>query len=83
MNGDLYQQECLTRVLEFIDENYASRNDVIFWPDLAPCHYSKKNQEWMTENNLTFVPKEHNPPSAPQIRPIEAFWGILQWQLVN
>ena len=37
-----------------------------FWPDLAPCHYSNENQEWMKENSLTFVPKLHNSPSAPQ-----------------
>ena len=32
----------------------------------------------MKENSLTFIPKLHNPPSAPQFRPIEAFWLILK-----
>ena len=32
----------------------------------------------MNENGLTFVPKDMNPPSAPQIRPIEQFWGCLK-----
>ena len=35
----------------------------------------------MKEKNLTFVPKLHNPPSAPQIRPIEAFWSILKQKI--
>ena len=30
------------------------------------------------KNSLTFIPKLHNPPSAPQFRPIEAFWLILK-----
>ena len=37
----------------------------------------------MTENDLTFVPKAHNPPSAPQIRPIEAFWGIFKQRVYS
>ena len=37
----------------------------------------------MKENNLTFVPKLHNPPSAPQIRPIEAFWLILRQKVYS
>ena len=44
-----------------------SRDDVIFWPDLALCHYAKKTQEFLTENGLFFVPQDHNPPNAPQI----------------
>ena len=37
----------------------------------------------MKENSLTFVPKLHNPPSAPQIRPIEAFWSILKQKVYS
>ena len=54
-----------------------------FWPDLAPCHYSNENQEWLKENTLTFVPKLHNPPSVLQIRPIEAFWSILKQKVYS
>ena len=53
-----------------------------FWPDLAPCHYSNENQEWMKES-LTFVPKLHNPSKALQIRPIEAFWSILKQKVYS
>ena len=42
-----------------------------------------KNQEWMKENSLTFIPKLHNPPSASQFRPIEAFWLILKQKVFS
>ena len=32
----------------------------------------------MTENGVQYVPKDQNPPSCPQIRPIENFFGILK-----
>ena len=35
----------------------------------------------MKKNGLTFVPKLSNPPNAPQIRPIEAFWAILKMKV--
>ena len=78
MNNEIYREKCLTEVLKFIDKHYASRDDAIFWPDLATCHYHKKNLEWMNENGLHFVPKEENPPNAPQIRPIEKYWALLK-----
>ena len=37
----------------------------------------------MKENSLTFIPKLHNPPSAPQFRPIEAFWLILKQKVFS
>ena len=56
----------------------------------ATCHYSNENQEWLHENGITNVPKDQNPPSSPQIRPIEQFWDILKqrvyaknWQAKN
>ena len=51
---------------------------VIFWPDLATCHYLHSSQAWMHQNGLKFVPKDQNPPAAPQIRPIEQFWSTLK-----
>ena len=37
----------------------------------------------MKENSLTFVLKLHNPPIAPQIRPIKAFWSILKQKVYS
>ena len=78
MNAELYRKKCLSKVLEFVDTHYESRNQVIFWPDLATCHYAKVNQAWMKEQDLYFIPKEDNPPACPQIRPIEQFWSMLK-----
>ena len=36
---------------------------------------------FLTQNDIYFVPRDHNPPNSPQIRPIENFFGILK-QLV-
>ena len=78
MNAELYQKKCLTKVIEFVDTHNESRNEVIFWPDLATCHYANVNQDWMREQDLYFIAKEDNPPATPQIRPIEQFWSMLK-----
>ena len=78
MDNEIYRTQCLTKVLRFVETHYESIDDVVFWPDLATCHYHKKNLAWMNEKGLKFVPKEENPPNAPQIRPIEKYWGILK-----
>ena len=41
----------------------------------------QKTQDFLTQNDTYFVPRDHNPPNSPQIRPIENFFGILK-QLV-
>lgn len=41
MNSDVYLNECIKkRLLPFIDQHH-SRDKVVFWPDLAPIHYTK------------------------------------------
>lgn len=76
INQDVYRKECLEKkLLPFINK-YHGNGNYIFWPDLATCHYSKANIQWMTEN-INFVPKNLNPPNVPQARPIEDFWGYL------
>ena len=79
MDQETYRKQCLEkRLFKFIDENYDSRSEILFWPDLASCHYATKTQEFLTEIDINFVPRDHNPPNAPQIRPIENFFGILK-----
>ena len=36
---------------------------------------------FLQENGIAYVKKEENPPSAPQIRPIENYWGILKMKV--
>lgn len=56
------------RILPFIRQH---KTNVMFWPDLASCHYSKEVLEWYAANNVNFVAKEINPPNCPEFRPIE------------
>ena len=76
IDGDRYIKECLTRLAKFIKE-YHGDDNVIFWPDLASSHYSKKAIDWLQTNKIDFVPKETNPPNVPKARPIEDLWAIL------
>lgn len=41
VNSDVYINECLSKLNRFIESNHA-RDEIIFWPDLASCHYAKK-----------------------------------------
>ena len=50
------------RVLSFIHKH---RGIVIFWPDLASCHYSKVVLEWYAANKIDFVSKLTSPLNCP------------------
>lgn len=79
MNAKIYINECLQkRLLPMIRQH---DKPVVFWPDLASCHYSRDTLQWYQSNNVTFVPKEMNPPNCPDIRPIETFWALAKAKL--
>lgn len=79
MNSKVYIEECLKkRILPFIRQH---KTNVMFWPDLASCHYSKEVLEWYAANNVNFVAKEINPPNCPEFRPIEQYWAIVKRKL--
>lgn len=89
LNADLYIQRCLTKLLHFLNTHHVNDN-IMFWPDLASCHYAGVTRQWLNENNIDFVPKLDNPPNVPQARPIEEFWSILSrkvydkgWEATN
>jgi len=76
INSEIYIKECLQkRLLPFIK---AHRGPTIFWPDLAPAHYSGLTKEWYNQNQVQVVPKEWNPPNVPELRPIERFWALAK-----
>lgn len=79
MRTENYIEECLKkRLLPFI----ALHNcPVVFWPDLASCHYSKDTVKFYQDNNINFVKVDHNPPNCPQLRPIEIFWALVKRKL--
>lgn len=76
LNSESYIRNCLTKLINFIHQNHA-QDDIMFWPDLASCHYARETQNWLNAHNIPFVPKNDNPPNLPQARPIEDFWAIL------
>lgn len=79
MNSEIYIKECLQkRLLPMIRKH---NDPVVFWPDLASCHYAKAVVEWYTSKDITFVPKDMNPPNCPEIRPIEEFWALTKAHL--
>lgn len=76
VNSNVYTQRCLPKLLEFINLHHQN-DDIMFWPDLASCHYARETRQWLEAHNIPFVPRAHNPPNLPQARPIETFWALL------
>lgn len=81
LTADIYITECLEkRLLPFIRKHTIP---IVFWPDLASSHYSRKTLNWAEEKSVAFMPKEWNPPNSPQLRPIELFWAIMKRKLLK
>ena len=75
MNQHVYLNECLKkRLLPFILKHHEI-SDILFWPDLATCHYANTVKEYLVSKNVDFVQKTENPPNVPQARGIEKFWA--------
>ena len=53
-------------------------NNILFWPDLASCHYHREVTAYLDASGISFVRREDNPPNMPSIRPIEAVWALLR-----
>lgn len=79
INAEVYQTECLQkRLLPLIRKH---KDQTLFWPDLASCHYARSTLNWYGENGVNFVKKEMNPPNCPEIRPIERYWALMKGKL--
>lgn len=76
VNADIYIRRCLPKLVNFIQTHHVNDN-IMFWPDLASCHYARITQDWLRQQNIPCVPREDNPPNVPQARPIEEFWALL------
>lgn len=77
LTSDVYIKKMIPKVTEFI-EKYHKNDQIVFWPDLAPAHYSKKSETALKLAKINVVPKDFNPPNVPQLRPIENFWANLK-----
>ncbi|CAH1101845.1 unnamed protein product [Psylliodes chrysocephalus] len=76
VDANVYTQNCLPKLLNFINL-YHANDEIMFWPDLASCHYTHATRQWLEANHIPFVPREDNPPNVLQARPIESFWALL------
>ena len=70
INQQVYLEECIKKRLVPFIEKFEDKN-VLFWPDLASVHYATAVQQYLKSQNIDFVSKEQNPPSVPDLRPIE------------
>lgn len=77
VNQEVYLTQCLKRTLIPFLRTYHADNNYVFWPDKASSHYARSVVNFLETQNISFVPKEHNPTNLPQCRPIEDLWGYL------
>ena len=63
LNADHYIEQCLPTLIDFVQKFHA-QYEIIFWLDLASCHYAKITTNCLRSKNVNFVLKEHNPPSV-------------------
>lgn len=81
IDSDIYISQCLTKLKRFIESHHA-HDEIMFWPDLTSCGYSKQILYGFCEQNIPFVPKTDNPPNVPQARQVDIFW-INHKRMVN
>lgn len=77
INQEVYQNQCLKKILIPFIEKYHADGNYVFWPDKASSHYAKKTQTFLERQKIPYVPKNRNPTNLPQCRPIEDFFGYL------
>lgn len=75
INQEIYQKECLAKILVPFIEKHHNDGNYVFWPDKASSHYAKKTIQFLNDAKIPFVPEERNPTNFPQCRPIEDFFG--------
>ena len=62
----VYQEECLEKILLSFLKRHLADEKYVFWPDKASSHYAKKTLKNLDQKKIPYVPKERNPaPSVP------------------
>ena len=79
VNGDIYVNECLKKRLLPLIKMHSM--PILFWPDLASCHYGKVAKKFYQDSNINIVPKEANLPNCLELRPIEKYWAHVKRKL--
>jgi hypothetical protein len=78
MNWETYKNECLIKRLVPFIRRYHPEKRILFWPDMATCHYATEVTNWLAEKRILFVARRDNAPNVPQARPIERFWSLCK-----
>ena len=83
MNSEIYREKCLKGILVPWLRSLDIKQQILFWPDKATCHYANITVEFLKQNNIDYVRKLDNPTSVPQCRPIERFWALCKSEMVR
>ena len=78
MTSEEYRTECIEKILIPFIKKHHRISDVLFWPDMAPIHYSNSVRQCLESNGVQYVDKKGNAPAVPQARPIEPFWNVCK-----
>lgn len=78
MNSKVYLKECIIkRLIPFINKHHR-QEDVVFWPDMATCHYASEVTQYLESTKIEYILKRNNAPNVPQARGIEMFWALCK-----
>jgi hypothetical protein len=76
MTWETHKEECfIKRLMPFI-RRYHPDKRILFWPDMATCHYAMEVTSWLSKKGILFVQRKDNAPNVPQARPIERLWCL-------
>lgn len=76
MNTARYMAQVLEGALkDFYHEMKQEKGQVVFQQDGAPCHRSKRTQNWFTKNKIPIL---YHPANSPDLNPIEPVWHELK-----
>ena len=78
VDGAFYRDFVINGTLKSFVETHYPDGKYVFWPDLAAAHVSSDSLDEFARNNIPVVDIDSNPPSVPQLRPIETFWSHLK-----
>ena len=77
INQQVYQEECLEKILLLFLKEHHADGKYVFWPYLVSSHYAKETLEYLEQKKIPYLPKVRNPTNLPQCRPVVDFFGSL------
>lgn len=78
INTEVYIDILAQKVKPWIEANYPD-GTYVFQQDGAPCHTSRKTQEWLDTNLAAFWSKDMSPPQSPDLTPLDySVWATVE-----